>query len=112
MFSFGGVEMISLSAAGGEGPCRSVASSVKAMIWRLSTFYVVSMAIILCLVPWQTAAQNSDLTGVPFVMVFSEMGIPFAADIMDFVVLVAALSGAERPSLYRGNPSDARPGCR
>ena len=77
MFSFGGVEMI----------------------WRLSTFYVVSMAIILCLVPWQTAAQNSDLTESPFVLVFSEMGIPFAADIMNFVVLVAALSGANA-SLY------------
>ena len=99
MFSFGGVEMISLSAAEAKDPARSVASSVKAMIWRLSTFYVVSMAIILCLVPWQTAAQNSDLTESPFVMVFSEMGIPFAADIMNFVVLVAALSGANA-SLY------------
>ena len=80
MFSFGGVEMISLSAAEAKDPARSVASSVKAMIWRLSTFYVVSMAIILCLVPWQTAAQNSDLTESPF-------------------VLVAALSGANA-SLY------------
>ena len=99
MFSFGGVEMISLSAAEAKDPARSVASSVKAMIWRLYTFYVVSMAIILCLVPWQTAAQNSELTESPFVMVFSEMGIPFAADIMNFVVLVAALSGANA-SLY------------
>ena len=99
MFSFGGVEMISLSAAEAMDPARSVASSVKAMIWRLSTFYVVSMAIILCLVPWQTAAQNSELTESPFVMVFSEMGIPFAADLMTFVVLVAALSGANA-SLY------------
>ncbi len=94
MFSFGGVEMISLSAAEAKDPARSVATSVKAMIWRLSTFYVVSMAIILCLVPWQTAAQNSELTESPFVLVFSELGIPFAADIMNFVVLVAALSGA------------------
>ena len=99
MFSFGGVEMISLSAAEAKDPAHSVASSVKAMIWRLSTFYVVSMAIILCLIPWQSAAQNSDLTESPFVMVFSEMGIPFAADIMNFVVLVAALSGANA-SLY------------
>lgn len=57
------------------------------------------MAIILCLVPWQTAAQNSELTESPFVLVFSELGIPFAADIMNFVVLVAALSGANA-SLY------------
>ena len=99
MFSFGGVEMISLSAAEAKDPARSVATSVKAMIWRLSTFYVVSMAIILCLVPWQTAAQNSELTESPFVLVFSELGIPFAADIMNFVVLVAALSGANA-SLY------------
>ena len=85
MFSFGGVEMLSISAAEAKNPARSVRTSVKAMIWRLSSFYVLSMLIILCLMPWQ--------------QVFSELGIPYAADITNFVILIAALSGANA-SLY------------
>ena len=100
MFSFGGVEMLSISAAEAQNPARSVRTSVKAMIWRLSSFYVLSMLIILCLMPWQQAAQTGkDLSQSPFVMVFSELGIPYAADITNFVILIAALSGANA-SLY------------
>ena len=100
MFSFGGVEMLSISAAEAKNPARSVRTSVKAMIWRLSSFYVLSMLIILCLMPWQQAAQTGkDIGQSPFVMVFSELGIPYAADITNFVILIAALSGANA-SLY------------
>ena len=94
MFSFGGVELISISAAEAKDPARSVSSSVKAMIWRLSSFYVLSMLIILCLMPWRSAAEaGKDLTASPFVMVFSQAGIPAAAGIINFVVLIAAFSG-------------------
>ena len=108
MFSFGGVEMLSISAAEAQNPARSVRTSVKAMIWRLSSFYVLSMLIILCLMPWQQAAQTGkDLSQSPFVMVFSELGIPYAADITNFVILIAALSGRERLAVC-GNPPAPR----
>ena len=77
MFSFGGVEMISLRS-GGEDRHLSVATSVKAMIWRLSTFYVVSMAT----VPGALADCRTELglTESPFVLVFSELST--AADVI------------------------------
>lgn len=101
MFSFGGIEMVSISAAEAKNPARSVRTSVKAMVWRLSSFYVLSILVILCLIPWKAAAQltGEDLTASPFVLVFAQMGIPAVADITNFVVLIAALSGANA-SLY------------
>ena len=95
MFSFGGIEMISLSAAEAKDPDRSVSTSVKGMIVRLSSFYVLSMLVILCLVPWRQAAESGKaLTASPFVTVFSQVGIPGAAGVINFVVFIAALSGA------------------
>ncbi|WP_239479152.1 amino acid permease [Rothia sp. ZJ1223] len=95
MFSFGGIEMISISAAEAQDPARSVRTSAKAMMWRLATFYVLSMFIVASLVPWQTAAAlDGTIATSPFVMVFAEVGVPAAASITNFVVLVAALSAA------------------
>lgn len=95
MFSFGGIEMISISAAEAKDPVRSVRSAAKAMMWRLAFFYVLALFIIVALIPWQNAAAlQKEVESSPFVLVFSEMHIPFVAGITNFVVLIAALSGA------------------
>jgi L-asparagine transporter-like permease len=54
-------------------------------------FYVGSLAILLSLVPW----NQLDLGGLdksPFVMIFSQMGIGWAAHLLNFIILTAALS--------------------
>lgn len=95
MFSFGGVELISISAAEAKDPVRSVRSAAKATIYRLATFYVLALFVILCLLPWdQLASSEGGLASSPFVMVFAVAHIPAAAAIINFVVLVAALSAA------------------
>ncbi|GGH65220.1 amino acid permease [Rothia aerolata] len=95
MFSFGGIEMISISAAEAKDPVRSVCSAAKAMMWRLAFFYVLSLFIIVALIPWADAAKlQGEIETSPFVMVFSQMHIPYIAGITNFVVLIAALSGA------------------
>lgn len=95
MFSFGGIEMISISAAEAKDAARAVSSSAKAMMYRLATFYVGAMFVILCIMPWQQAANlDGEISTSPFVQVFSVLGIPAIASITNFVVLTAALSGA------------------
>jgi L-asparagine transporter-like permease len=42
--------------------------------------------------PWNQSAGSSTLSGSPFVTAFAAAHIPFAAGIMNFVVLTAALS--------------------
>lgn len=95
MFSFGGIELISISAAEAKDPVRSVRASAKAMMWRLATFYVLALFVIVSIIPWRRAAElTGDIETSPFVMVFTELGIPAIGGITNFVVLTAALSGA------------------
>lgn len=102
MFSFGGIEMISISAAEAKNPARSVRTAAKAMMWRLATFYVLAMFVVVAIIPWGKAAQlNGSVETSPFVEVFSQLGIPAIATITNVVVLVAALSAANA-NLYAG----------
>lgn len=95
MFSFGGIELISVSAAEAKDPVRSVRSAAKAMMWRLAFFYVLSLFVVVALIPWRDASTlKGEIETSPFVMVFSQMHIPYIAGITNFVVLIAALSGA------------------
>jgi L-asparagine transporter-like permease len=55
-------------------------------------FYVLAIAIMVTMVPWNQTSGSSTLSGSPFVTAFAAAHIPFAAGIMNFVVLTAALS--------------------
>ncbi|WP_237197576.1 amino acid permease [Rothia nasimurium] len=102
MFSFGGIEMLSISAAEAKDPVRSVRASTKANMWRLATIYVVALFIVVSIIPWQSAAQlDGSVEASPFVLVFSEVGVPAIASITNFIILVAALSAANA-NLYAG----------
>jgi len=57
-------------------------------VLRLSLFYIFAIALVVAIVPWTKAGLSES----PFVTVFRAVGIPYAAGIMNFVVLTAALS--------------------
>ena len=102
MFSFGGIEMISISAAEAKEPARSVRSSAKAMMIRLATFYVLALFIVVSIIPWRSAGELGEKVETsPFVLVFDQLGITGAAHFVNFVVLIAALSSANA-NLYAG----------
>ena len=102
MFSFGGIEMISISAAEAKDPSRSVRSSAKAMMVRLATFYVLAVLIVVAVIPWRSASGLGDAVDAsPFVLVFEQLGIHGVAHFVNFVVLIAALSSANA-NLYAG----------
>jgi amino acid transporter, AAT family len=61
------------------------------MLLRLFLFYVVALAIVVTYVPW-TETGAKVVAQSPFVRVFAHAGIPYAAGLMNFVVLSAALS--------------------
>lgn len=103
MFSFGGIELLSITAAEAKDPARSIRTAARTTIVRLAFFYVLSITIVLCLVPWQQAASSSgDVATSPFVMVFDRIGVPGAAHITNVLVLIAALSAANA-NLYAGS---------
>ena len=62
--------------------------ATNSVIWRILIFYIGSIAIVVTLLPWNSA----NLLVSPFVAVLDHIGIPAAAQIMNFVVLTAVLS--------------------
>ncbi len=105
MFSFGGIELLSISAAEAKNPARSIKTAARSTVIRLSFFYVAAIAVVLALVPWRVAAgSGEDVEHSPFVMAFGSAGIPGAAAVTNAVVLVAALSAANA-NVYAGSRS-------
>jgi amino acid transporter, AAT family len=97
IYSFGGVEMVAVTT----GESRSTKETPRA-VWLtfvLLTFvYVGAIIVLLGVMPW----NHAGVTESPFVSVFRTVKIPHASGVMNFVVLSAALSGANA-SLYVGS---------
>ncbi|MFB5196698.1 amino acid permease [Neobacillus sp. KR4-4] len=88
MFSFGGVELVGITAGEAKNPRKSIPSAINNVVWRILIFYIAALGIMMSLYPWNEVGTN----GSPFVLIFDKVGIPGAAHIINFVVLTAALS--------------------
>ena len=90
--SYMGVEIIAVTAGEAQNPQVTIPRAMRNIVYRLIGFYVLAIAIMVTMVPWNQASGSSALSGSPFVTAFAAAHIPFAAAIMNFVVLTAALS--------------------
>jgi AAT family amino acid transporter len=90
--SYMGIEVIAVTAGEAERPEVTIPRAMRSIVWRLILFYVLAIAITVTMVPWNQTSGSSTLSGSPFVIAFAGAHIPFAAGIMNFVVLTAALS--------------------
>lgn len=88
MFSFGGVELIGITAGETEDPEQTLPKAINELLLRILIFYVGTMIVLLTLSPWNEVGMHAS----PFVQIFDNIGIPSAAHLLNFVVLVAALS--------------------
>ncbi|AMW79506.1 D-alanine/D-serine/glycine permease [Acinetobacter sp. TGL-Y2] len=91
MFAFGGIELIGMAAAEAENPEKTIPKAINQIIPRILIFYIGSIIILLSLVPWDQFTGGSLETS-PFVKVFSLIGIEWAAGLVNFIILTAALS--------------------
>jgi amino acid transporter, AAT family len=87
--SYMGVEIIAVTAGEAERPEVTIPRAMRNIVYRLIFFYVLAIAIMVTMVPWNQAGRSA---GSPFVTAFAAAHVPFAAAIMNFVVLTAALS--------------------
>lgn len=88
--SYQGIELLGISAGEVANPQQAIIKSVKSVLFRILIFYVGAIFVIVTIYPWN---QLSSL-GSPFVSTFAKVGITAAASVINFVVLTAALSGA------------------
>lgn len=87
--SFIGVELIGITAGESKDPRKNIRKAINGVAWRIIIFYIGSIFIIVTVYPWDELSNM----GSPFVATFAKVGITFAASIINFVVITAALSG-------------------
>ncbi|MGE8051404.1 amino acid permease [Pseudomonas monteilii] len=87
IFSYGGIEVIGLTAGEVKNPEKAIPQAINSVPWRVLLFYVGAICVILSIYPWTELGQGS-----PFVSTFESLGIKSAAGIINFVVITAALS--------------------
>src|SRR2546429_6458361 len=95
IFSYFSVEMIAVAAGEAAQPEVAVRRAFRSTVFRLILFYLLTLALVLAIVPWTAAGIEES----PFVKVMRALGVPGAAGIFHFVILVAALS-AMNSQLY------------
>ena len=88
IFSFGGVELVGMTAGEVEKPKQVIPIAIRQLVWRILLFYVGSFAVMLMFFPWQAIGLEAS----PFVQIFAKSGIPEAASVINLVVITAALS--------------------
>jgi L-asparagine transporter-like permease len=91
IFSFNGIEVIAVTSGEAQNPKVAIPAALRTMVFRLFSFYVLALLIIVTTVPW-TATGVEVVAQSPFVSVFANSGIRHAAGVMNFVVITAALS--------------------
>jgi amino acid transporter, AAT family len=90
--SYMGVEILAVTAGEAERPEVTIPHAMRHIVWRLILFYVVAISVMVAMVPWNQTSASSTVSASPFVTAFVAVHIPFAAAIMNFVILTAALS--------------------
>ena len=87
-FAFGGSELVGLAAAEAKDPEHSLPRAVNGVVARILIFYIGSLIIIMALVPWRQIVPTVS----PFVLVFTHVGLPATASIINLVLITAVMS--------------------
>ena len=88
VFSMVGAEIATVAAAESHDPEKAIARATNSVVLRIATFYVGSLFLLACMIPW----NSDELGGSPYVTAFQTIGIPGADHLMNAVVLTAVLS--------------------
>lgn len=88
MFSFGGLELVGITAAEADDPGKTIPRATNQIIYRILIFYIGALGVLLALYPWDLVEEGSS----PFVMIFHSLDATAVATVLNVVVLTAALS--------------------
>jgi AAT family amino acid transporter len=89
IYAFGGVEMLAVTT-GESRSAKDIPRAAHLTFFLLAGVYLGAITILVGVMPW----NHTGVTESPFVSVLRLAKIPAAAFFMNFVVLTAALSGA------------------
>jgi AAT family amino acid transporter len=89
LYTFGGIEMVAITTGESRSPAE-IPRAVRLTFITLAFVYLGAIVVLVGVMPW----NRVGVTESPFVTVFRTVGIPAASSLMSFVILTAALSGA------------------
>jgi GABA permease len=87
-FAMTGAEITTVAAAESQEPSKAVAKMSTAVIVRILTFYVLSITLVLCVVPWDSIRVGES----PFTLALTTMNFSWASAAMSVIILTAVLS--------------------
>ncbi|MER6968941.1 amino acid permease, partial [Streptomyces halstedii] len=105
IFAYAALELVGVAAGETEEPEKVVPRAVNSIMWRVGVFYVGSVVLLALLLPGSVYTADQS----PFVTVLSKIGVPAAGDVMNLVVLTAAMSSLNSGLYSTGRIPGARP---
>ncbi|AOX20303.1 amino acid permease [Kozakia baliensis] len=88
VFAYSAIELVGTAAGECANPREILPKAINNVIWRIALFYVGSVVLLVCLLPWNAYHAGTS----PFVTFFQALGVPGIDHVMNIVVLTAALS--------------------
>ncbi|MET3590307.1 histidine transporter [Bartonella silvatica] len=88
VFAFGGIEIIGMAVMEVQDPDQTISKAINSTPFRVLLFYIMTLAVLMSLYPW----SKIGLMDSPFVSIFENLGISSAANILNIVVVTAAIS--------------------
>ena len=88
IFSYQGSELVGIAAGETENPEKNIPRAIRTILFRIIVFYIASIIVLSAIFP----ASELGLLESPFVTLMKIAGVPYAAGIMNFVILTAILS--------------------
>lgn len=100
-FSFQGTELVGVASGETKDPEKTIPRAIKLVFWRLTLFYIISIAIISLLIAYNDPrlATQDNVNMSPYTLVFSNYIGVYAANFMNLVILIALISAANA-SMY------------
>lgn len=88
IFAFGGIEIIGMAVMEVQNPHQTISKAINSTPIRILLFYIMTLTILMALYPWNAIGLMES----PFVSIFESLGISSAANILNVVVVTAAIS--------------------
>ncbi|KAG0282057.1 hypothetical protein BGZ96_000876 [Linnemannia gamsii] len=102
-FSFGGTELVGITAGESANPGKAVPRAIRHTFWRILLFYILTIMVIGLVLPWTDqslldstfADVNQAAPIAPFTTIFKMAKLPGADHAINAVLLTAVLSAGQ-----------------
>lgn len=97
--AYSGIETLAVEAGESDNPNSSLPRAFKSVTFRILVLYIGSIVIMLCAYPWTNLSHSSES---PYVLLFTQIGLPAAATIVNLIIIFSGLSSCNT-GVYGGS---------